>query len=68
MALGQKFLEVGTGGSDVPPELCGGNFGIFRLTSFEKYAMGLASLMEFTSEDEMEPCVAVTVGIERLDE
>ena len=68
VALGQKFLKVGTGGGDVPPELRGGNFGIFCLTGFEKYAMGLASLMEFTGEDKMEPRVAVTVGIESLDE
>ena len=68
VALGQKFLQVGTGGSDVAPKFRGGNLRIFCFAGFEKYAMGLAGLMEFAGEDQMEPGVAVTVGIEGLDE
>ena len=68
VALGQKFLQVGTGGSDVAPKLGSGNLWIFCLTGFKKYAMGLAGLMEFAGEDEMEPRVPVTVGVEGLDE
>jgi hypothetical protein len=68
VALGQKLLKVRAGGSDVSPELGGGNVGIFCLARFEKYAVRLAGLMEVAREDEMEPGVAVTVGIEGFDE
>ena len=68
MALGEKFLEVGTGRSYMSPEFGGGDFRIPRFARFQKNSVCLACLMQIARDHEVQSRVAVAIRVQGFDE